>query len=104
MVERLPVKQWVKGSNPFEGAKLNGMMSHIVTPSLKELVKDRRVYFSHYRQGHLYYHLPDGDHTWQFPVPIDDTGEGVFLAEDKALLFMRYIRQAMKNSELILLN
>ncbi|MEL6670652.1 MAG: hypothetical protein AAFR61_00545 [Bacteroidota bacterium] len=79
-------------------------MTHIVTPSLKDLVKDRRVYFSHYRKGHLFYHLPYDDQTWQFPVPVADVGDGVFLAEDKALLFMRYIRQAMKNSELVLIN
>lgn len=28
-----------------------------------------------------------------FPVPIEDIGDATFLAEDKAILFMRYIRK-----------
>jgi hypothetical protein len=31
--------------------------------------------------------------TFEFPVPIDDTGTGVFLANDKAIIFMRWIRK-----------
>lgn len=31
-----------------------------------------------------------------FPVPIDDTGDGKFLAEDKSLIFMRYIRKQLE--------
>ena len=30
---------------------------------------------------------------FEFPVPINDCGDGTFLAEDKAILFMRYIRK-----------
>ncbi len=33
-------------------------------------------------------------HAFEFPVPASDiTGNTVFLAEDKAMLFMRYIRK-----------
>ena len=30
---------------------------------------------------------------FKFPVPITDCGDGTFLAADKAILFMRYIRR-----------
>jgi hypothetical protein len=51
-----------------------------------------RVRFTHYRKGHLYYQTHDG---FTFPVPIDDAGDAAFIAEDKAILFMRYIRKAL---------
>lgn len=51
---------------------------------------DKKVKFSHYRQKHLYYTTECG---FEFPVPIDDIGEATFLAEDRAMLFMRYIRK-----------
>lgn len=50
----------------------------------------RKVRFQHYRAGMLWYVTETG---FSFPVPIDDTGEATFLAEDKASLFMRYIRK-----------
>jgi hypothetical protein len=28
-------------------------------------------------------------------VPISDTGDGIFLPQDKAIIFMRYIRQQL---------
>jgi hypothetical protein len=30
---------------------------------------------------------------FEFPVPTEDIGNATFLAEDKAMLFMRYIRK-----------
>lgn len=30
---------------------------------------------------------------FEFPVPLDDVGNATLLAQDKALLFMRYIRK-----------
>ena len=30
---------------------------------------------------------------FRFPVPISDAGTATFLAEDRAMLFMRYIRR-----------
>jgi hypothetical protein len=59
--------------------------------TLKEMVVDnKRVKFVFYREKELWYETETG---FQFPVPIDDIGTAVFLAEDKALLFMRYIRK-----------
>ena len=64
---------------------------------LKEMVSDnKQVYFVKYFDGNLWYATEDG---FQFPVPIKDIGIATFLAQDKALLFMRYIR---KHLELLL--
>ena len=57
--------------------------------TIKEMVKDKVVCFKYYRDGELFYETECG---FVFPVPVSDTGHATFLAEDKALLFMRYIR------------
>jgi hypothetical protein len=49
-----------------------------------------RVKFQYYREGNLYYETETGV---LFAVPISDTAEATFLAEDKAILFMRYLRK-----------
>jgi len=60
-------------------------------PDVKSLVTDgKRVVFARYQGNALWYRCEDG---FEFPVPIDDTGDGVFLPEDKALVFMRWIRK-----------
>lgn len=59
--------------------------------NLKDMVSGgKKVTFVFYKQKELWYTTECG---FEFPVPIDDTGDGTFLAEDKALLFMRYIRK-----------
>lgn len=59
--------------------------------NLKEMVKDgRKVNFVRYRKGELIYVTECG---FEFPVPIDDTGDGIFLAQDKAIILMRYIKR-----------
>jgi hypothetical protein len=59
--------------------------------NVKDMVKDnKKVFFVCYKQKELWYRTETG---FDFPVPIDDTQDGVFNAEDKALLFMRYIRK-----------
>jgi len=58
---------------------------------IKQAVSDtRQVIFSHYKDGDLYYTTEFGD---TFPVPVSDVGNATFNATDKALLFMRYMRQ-----------
>lgn len=61
-----------------------------------EMVKNKKVFFEFYRKGELWYRTECG---FQFPVPISDTGDGTFLKEDKATLFMRYINKQIKNIE-----
>jgi hypothetical protein len=59
--------------------------------SIKEMVaEDRKVRFVHYKLGELWYRTETG---FDFPVPISDCGDGMYLVEDKAILFMRYIRR-----------
>ena len=58
--------------------------------SVKDMVRDRKkVKFSFYRDKELWYVTENG---FEFPVPIDEVGNATFLAEDRAILFMRYIR------------
>jgi len=66
-------------------------------PTLKEIVKGNKVYFSYYRTGNLFYNVEVDDKTYEFSVPISDTGEASFEKEDKAILYMRYIRKALND-------
>jgi hypothetical protein len=62
--------------------------------TLKEMiVNNQQVRFSFYRDGQLWYETECG---FRFPVPIEDAGTATFLAEDRAILFMRYIRKQME--------
>ena len=60
--------------------------------SLKEMVQNKTVQFVRYQKGDLWYVTECG---FEFPVPITDTGDGAFVAKDKASLFMRWIRKQM---------
>jgi len=55
---------------------------------------NQQVNFQFYRQGELWYVTDSG---FSFPVPIADTGTGIFLARDKAIIFMRYIRKQLQS-------
>jgi hypothetical protein len=58
---------------------------------LKEMiVNNQRVRFSFYRDGQLWYETECG---FRFPVPLAEAGTATFLSEDRAILFMRYIRK-----------
>lgn len=71
-------------------------------PPIKEFVKNNTAYFTHYFDGDLWYAVKykDGFNEelaeFAFPVPINDCGNATFLAEDKAMLFMRYINKQLK--------
>ena len=60
---------------------------------LIDRVKGKVVRFKFYKENELFYSTEDG---FIFPVPISDIGNATFLAEDKAPLFMRYIRKEME--------
>ena len=51
------------------------------------------VKFARYQKNQLWYSTDCG---FEFPVPISDTGDAVFLAEDKPMLFMRWINAHIK--------
>jgi hypothetical protein len=62
---------------------------------MKYTIKDciqGTVKFQYYRSGVLYYKCENG---FIFPVPIDDTDDAAFNAEDKGIIFMRWIRKAL---------
>lgn len=59
--------------------------------TIKDHVKGE-VTFQYYRDGNLWYRAETG---FEFPVPIDDIGNATFLAKDRAMLFMRYMRKHM---------
>jgi hypothetical protein len=62
--------------------------------TIKDMVKDdKRVRFTFYRDRQLFYQTECG---FEFPVPIDDIGNATFLAEDKTILLMKYIRRHLK--------
>lgn len=61
--------------------------------TLKDMiVNNQKVRFSYYRDGQLWY---ETECKFLFPVPAEDAGTATFLAEDRAILFMRYIRKQM---------
>lgn len=65
--------------------------------SIIDMVKDgQRVEFKFYRDMCLWYSTECG---FEFPVPIEDIGKATFLAEDKAMMFMRYIRKHRQTIE-----
>ena len=65
--------------------------------TVKDMVKgDKKVHFLYYRSKELWYRTDDG---FVFPVPIDDTGDATFLNEDRAILFMRYIRKQLEEKK-----
>lgn len=71
--------------------------------NIKEIVKDNTVRFLRYRQGHAYYAVtvPEEDIEYYFPVPLEDIGDATLEAEDKAIVFMRYIRKAIEDGTFV---
>ncbi len=63
--------------------------------NIKDIVKNNTVRFVRYRQGIAYYgvNVPSAG-AYVFPVPLEDIGDATLELEDKAILFMRYIKRA----------
>jgi hypothetical protein len=71
--------------------------------SITRMVKGTTVTFKYYRDKELWYELSYLDEegetrVFTFPVPIDNCGSATFNMQDKAMLFMRWIR---KHKELV---
>ena len=64
--------------------------------NIKDMVKDKKVKFLYYRENELWYTTECG---FEFPVPIDDVGTASMNSEDKAILFMRWIRKHVEMLE-----
>jgi hypothetical protein len=59
--------------------------------TLKKMVgQGKKVNFVRYQQKELWYTTECG---FDFPIPLEDTGDANFLKEDKALFFMRWIKK-----------
>lgn len=70
--------------------------------TLKQLVSSQ-CQFSHYRAGVLYYFLLVEGFEYILPIDITDTkeiGSATFERNEKGILFMRYIRKAIKDGTL----
>lgn len=83
-----------EGSNP-SSPTMASLIEKIKSGEIKtgDLVKNKKAYFESYRNGNLTYITDDG---FQFPIPISDTGNGLFLDEHNALDLMRWIRKQME--------
>jgi len=82
--------QWTKDGKPYMWSK----KPEKIVNSIKDLVgPGKTVHFEFYRKGELHYKTSDG---FEFVVPSADCGDAEFLKEDKAILFMRYIRKQME--------
>jgi hypothetical protein len=71
--------------------------------NLKDIVKDNQVRFVRYRQGVMYYcvSVPGVADEHMFPVPVTDVGDATLEAQEKAIMFMRYIRKALEEGTFV---
>lgn len=87
--------------------------------TLGEIVKGTNVVFDCYRSGELWYDVmkqvgeieetdvdlrtvfiyPDIQKIFSFPVPISDTGSGIFQREHKTINLMRWVRKHLDTIE-----
>lgn len=64
--------------------------------SIKEMVVNKTVSFVRFQNNELWYTTECG---FEFPVPLSDTKEAIFLNKDKASYFMRWIRKHLETIE-----
>jgi hypothetical protein len=63
-------------------------------PKIKDVVgPDKKVYFISYKNKEFWYRAENG---FEFPIPLSDTEGAEFLAEDRSMLFMRWINRRIK--------
>ena len=60
-----------------------------------DLVKGTTAKFVCYRDGDLWYRIFADGVEFEFPVPVSDTGTGIFPADIKAITLMRWIRKQL---------
>ena len=71
--------------------------------NIKDIVRDNTVRFLRYRKGVAYYavRVVEEGADYAFPVPLGDIGDATLEAEDRAMLFMRYIRRALDDGTFV---
>lgn len=72
---------------------MNTLKHHISGPAG---VGKGLVHFMYYRDNALWYKT---DTEFLFPVPIEDIGTATFYSNDRAILFMRYIRKYLRECD-----
>lgn len=66
--------------------------------SIKQMVEsNKKVRFVKYERGELWYVTECG---FEFPIPAADLEGATFYAQDKALLFMRWIKRHVNGIEM----
>jgi hypothetical protein len=73
-------------------------ISHLITKGINCHILYVKAGFIHYA---LDYNEGFGNRQFQFTVPIDDAGTGLFKAEMKPVTLMRWVRKALENNELV---
>ena len=70
-----------------------------INERLKELINYNPV-FLYYRQGEMWYKIEEeGEILFEFPIPISDTGTGVFHHTMRGPELMRWIRKHLEAIE-----
>lgn len=88
MVEHILHTDDVSGSIPDMTTKNNERINML---SIKEMVSNNKVVnFVKLYDDQLWYCTEDG---FEFPVPIEETKGAQFKNQDKAMIFMRWIRK-----------
>ena len=75
--------------------------------TLKEAIKDTLSTFDHACTGVLYYIDHVNGQQYQFPIDMndkDDVGTTTFVASYKPITLMRYIRKAIANETLLIVD
>lgn len=57
------------------------------------VAKDKKVTFLHYQEKNLWY-ITDGGLTYS--IPVEDTGNGIFLPTERSVYHMKWIRKALE--------
>lgn len=77
----------------------------IIAPlNMIDIVKDNKVHFDSYRAGFFYYTVTVKNETYRFPIESHDIGQATMQKEDKALIFMRWIKKAIDGHQFVKVN
>ena len=68
---------------------------------IEDIVKDRIVYFLFYRYQYMYYGIDIDDEKLMFPVHLADVEDASLFAEEKAITYIRYIREAIDTGQFL---
>jgi len=70
----------------------------VETPKITEIVKNNTARFDHFRNGEFAYRINVKGVPYQFTLTPEDVKGGILLAEDRAIIFMKFINRALKEN------